>query len=44
MRTKMRKLLVLTALALGLSGCNTVSGVGQDVSAGAQTVQGWFGG
>lgn len=40
----MQKLLLIGAVALALSGCNTVSGVGQDVSVGAQTVQGWFGG
>lgn len=32
--------LVLTSLA----ACNTVAGAGEDVSAGARTVQGWFGG
>ncbi len=37
------KILVLAVAGLMLAGCNTVSGVGQDVSAGAQTVQGWFG-
>ncbi len=40
----MRKLVVLGVLGLVLTGCNTVQGVGQDVSAGAQTVQGWLGG
>lgn len=40
----MRKLVVLGVLGLLLAGCNTVSGVGQDVSVGAQTVQGWLGG
>jgi len=27
---------------LALAGCNTVAGVGEDVTAGAQTVGGWF--
>lgn len=40
----MKRLVLLGVLALALTGCNTVSGVGQDVSQGAQTVQGWFGG
>lgn len=33
----------LTFLALmALSACNTVAGVGEDVSGGARTVQGWI--
>lgn len=40
----MKRMLFLGLVALALTGCNTVSGVGQDVSQGAQTVQGWFGG
>lgn len=39
----MKKLMIIMALTL-LAGCNTVAGVGQDVSSGAHTVQGWFGG
>jgi predicted small secreted protein len=38
---KMKKIaliLILTALA----GCNTIAGVGDDVSGGARTVQGWM--
>jgi len=32
-------------LALGvLGGCNTVEGVGLDISATARTIGGWFGG
>ena len=31
-------ILMLTALA----GCNTIAGVGDDVSAGARKVQSWF--
>jgi len=38
----MRKAMLLAAVGLALAGCNTVAGVGQDVSAGANTVQGWF--
>ncbi len=37
----MRKFLVI--LALALSGCNTVAGIGQDISGGAETVGGWIG-
>lgn len=38
----MKKLALLALLAL--SACNTVAGVGEDVSGGARTVQGWVGG
>ena len=37
----MRKLLLVATIAI-LAGCNTVAGVGDDVSAGARTVQSWF--
>lgn len=37
----MKKLILIAGLAL-LAGCNTVAGVGDDVSAGARTVQSWF--
>lgn len=37
----MRKLLI-AALLLGLAACNTVEGLGRDVSAGARTVRGAF--
>jgi predicted small secreted protein len=44
MRQKMKmKLAVLVVLA-ALAGCNTVSGVGQDISSGANRVSGWLGG
>lgn len=36
----MRKLMILAVLAL--AACNTIDGVGRDVSAGAQRVGGWF--
>lgn len=38
----MKKLIILAALAAALAGCNTVAGVGDDISGGARTVQGWF--
>jgi predicted small secreted protein len=38
----MRKLMILGVVGFLLAGCNTVSGAGQDISAGANTVQGWF--
>lgn len=38
----MKKLILLAALAAALAGCNTVAGVGEDVSGGARTVQSWF--
>lgn len=37
----MRKLALLATL-LALAACNTVAGVGEDVSAGARTVQDMF--
>ncbi|MCV2869974.1 entericidin EcnA/B family protein [Defluviimonas sp. WL0002] len=36
------KKLILLALLGALAACNTVAGVGEDVSSGARTVQGWF--
>lgn len=38
----MKTKIILLAALLGLSACNTVAGVGQDVTGGARTVQGWF--
>lgn len=38
----MKKLILLTALLASLSACNTIAGVGEDVSAGARTVQDTF--
>lgn len=38
------RILAALALILGLGACNTVAGVGEDVSGGARTVQGWLGG
>lgn len=37
----MRRLVLM--LGLALAGCNTVAGLGQDISTGAQTVGGWIG-
>lgn len=34
----MKKLILMTALLAALAGCNTIAGVGEDVSAGAHTV------
>ncbi|WP_372890848.1 entericidin EcnA/B family protein [Rhodosalinus sp.] len=36
-----RGLAILT-LAVALTGCGTIDGVGQDISGAARTVQGWF--
>ncbi|SIS70023.1 hypothetical protein SAMN05878426_10296 [Phaeovulum vinaykumarii] len=36
----MKKLLLVTLIAL--AGCNTVAGVGDDISGGARRVQSWF--
>ncbi len=38
----LRKILVIGLLS-GLAACNTVAGVGQDITGGADTVQGWIG-
>ena len=42
MRTESMKKLILIAALAALAACNTVAGVGDDVSAGARTVQNWF--
>ena len=34
----MKKLMMITLAALALAGCNTVEGMGQDISAGARAV------
>ena len=36
--------LMIVAVLVALAGCNTVSGVGQDISGGANRVAGWMGG
>ena len=38
----MKRLIVLAQTLATLSGCNTIAGVGEDVSAGARTVQDTF--
>jgi predicted small secreted protein len=38
----MKNLLLLAAALAALAGCNTIAGVGDDVSGGARTVQGWL--
>lgn len=37
----MRKLMIFALLAT-LAGCNTIDGVGQDISGGANRVGDWF--
>ncbi len=34
--------IALVAGLLALAACNTVNGIGQDISGGAQRVGGWF--
>lgn len=41
-RAKSMKKLALLAVLVALAGCNTIAGVGEDVSAGARTVQDAF--
>ncbi|MGB5835880.1 MAG: entericidin EcnA/B family protein [Albidovulum sp.] len=36
------KKLILIAMVVAMAGCNTVAGVGDDVSGGARTVKSWF--
>jgi predicted small secreted protein len=38
----MMKHIFLITVILTLAGCNTVAGVGDDVSGGARKVQSWF--
>lgn len=37
----MRKFVILVVLT-ALTGCNTIAGVGQDISGGAERVGGWL--
>ena len=39
---KTMKKLALLAILAALAGCNTIAGIGEDVSAGARTVQDAF--
>jgi predicted small secreted protein len=34
--------MMMIALAAMLASCGTVEGIGEDISTGARTVQGWF--
>lgn len=36
------KLMLVFTLIFTLAGCNTIAGVGDDVSGGARKVQSWF--
>ncbi len=40
----MKKILVIAVVLTALTGCNTISGVGQDISGSANRVAGWLGG
>lgn len=33
---------IILTMMLALAGCNTVGGVGRDITQGADTVSGWF--
>jgi len=39
---RMLFLVVLAVLLVSLFGCNTISGIGQDISGAADTVEGWI--
>ncbi|WP_232820681.1 entericidin EcnA/B family protein [Thalassobius sp. I31.1] len=34
--------ITLISIALCLSACGTVEGIGEDISSGSRTVKGWF--
>ena len=36
------RIVLVLGIALMLAGCNTIAGVGDDISGAARTVQGWF--
>lgn len=40
----MKKTMIWVAVVAALAGCNTVAGVGQDISGSANRVAGWMGG
>ena len=40
----MSRILIVVAVMATLAGCNTIAGVGQDISGGANRVAGWMGG
>jgi len=39
---RMLLLVVLAVLLVSLFGCNTISGIGRDISGASQTVEGWI--
>lgn len=42
MRNERMRTIAMILMLAALAACNTIAGVGDDVSAGARTVQGWF--
>jgi predicted small secreted protein len=38
----MKSKVILVAALLALAGCNTVAGLGDDISGTARTIQGWI--
>jgi predicted small secreted protein len=40
--SNMRKIALIGVMLLALSACNTIGGVGEDITAGADTVAGMF--
>lgn len=42
MRNERMKTLAMILMLAALAGCNTIAGLGDDVSAGARKVQSWF--
>ena len=40
----MKRTLLMVAILASLAGCNTISGVGEDISGSANRVAGWLGG
>ncbi|MDF1620646.1 entericidin [Pseudothioclava nitratireducens] len=38
----MKALILIGTMALALAGCNTVAGIGDDISGGARQVQDWL--
>ena len=38
----MKALILIVTMALALAGCNTVAGIGDDISGGARQVQDWL--
>lgn len=42
MKQAVIRITMLFALGLGLAGCGTVDGIGQDISDASREVRGWF--